>query len=65
MLFDKKVSQRGLENHLDRVFYLEVPITISVGGQITVIANLHKKPSSDFACTGSKNVGVQGHNMVT
>lgn len=51
--------------NLDRVFYLEVPVSIPPNGQITVTANLHKKPSFDFACTGSKNVGVQGYDMVT
>ncbi|NMB42171.1 MAG: hypothetical protein GX996_09590 [Firmicutes bacterium] len=52
-------------NILGRVFYLEVPVTIPAGGQIAVTANLHKKPSFDFACTGSKNVGIQGYDMVT
>ena len=52
-------------NVLERVFYLEVPVSIPAGGQITVTANLHKTPSFDFACTGSENVGVQGYDMVT
>jgi hypothetical protein len=52
-------------NVLERVFYLEVPVTIPAGGHITVAANLHKTPSFDFACTGSKNVGVQGYDIVT
>ena len=52
-------------NVLERVFYLEAPVTIPTGGHITVTANLHKTPSFDFACTGVKNVGVQGYDMVT
>ncbi len=51
--------------NLDRVFYLEFPVTIPAGESVAVKANQHKKPSFDFACTGSKNVGVQGYDMVT
>ncbi|NMA94419.1 MAG: hypothetical protein GX974_00085 [Clostridiales bacterium] len=52
-------------NVLKQIFYLEVPVIIPADGQITVNANLHKRPSFDFACTDSKNVGVQGYDMVT
>lgn len=51
--------------NLKRVFYLEFPITIPASGHITVTANLHKKPSFDFACSGSDNVGIQGYDLVT
>jgi len=50
---------------LDRVFYLEFPVTIPAGGSITVTADLFKNPSFDFACSGSENVGIQGYDMVT
>jgi len=52
-------------NVLGRVFYLEFPVTIPAGAHVTVTADLHKKPSFDFTCTNSKNVGVQGYDMAT
>lgn len=51
--------------NLKRVFYLEFPVTIHAGETVSVTAAMHKKPSFDFACSGSKNVGVQGYDMVT
>lgn len=51
--------------NLDRVIYLEFPITIPAGGDASVIASLHKQPSYDFHCTGSDNVGIQGYDMVS
>jgi len=50
---------------LDRVFYLEFPVTLPAGGSITVTADLYKGPSFDFACSGSENTGIQGYDMVT
>ncbi len=50
---------------LDRMFYLEFPVTIPAGESITVTADLHKNPSHDYACSGSENMGIQGYDMVT
>lgn len=50
---------------LQRVFYLEFAITVPAGNSVSVTANMHKKPSHDFACSGSDKVGVQGYDMVT
>ena len=52
-------------NTLDRVFYLEFPITVPAGGSITITADMHKEPSYDFYCSGSDNKGIQGYDMVT
>jgi hypothetical protein len=51
--------------NLDRVFYLRFPIGIPAGQDASVMVSLRKKPSYDFHCSGSKNVGVQGYDMVT
>ncbi|MGI5900414.1 MAG: hypothetical protein ACOX8S_10940 [Christensenellales bacterium] len=51
--------------NLDRIFYLEFPVTIPAGRSASVMASMHKQPSYDFHCTGSDNVGVQGYDMVT
>jgi len=50
---------------LDRVFYLEFPVTIPAGESVSVTADLYKDPSYDFACSGSDNIGLQGYDMVT
>ncbi|MGI6526038.1 MAG: hypothetical protein ACOX25_01350 [Caldicoprobacterales bacterium] len=50
-------------NTLDRVFYLEFPITVPAGGSITITADMHKEPSYDFYCSGSDNKGIQGYDM--
>jgi len=50
---------------LQRVFYLEFEVTIPAGGSISVVADMYKKPSYDFACSGSENIGIQGYDMVT
>lgn len=50
---------------LQRVFYLEFPVTIPGGASVSVEMNMHKFPSYDFACSGSENVGLQGYDMVT
>lgn len=52
-------------NSLNRVFYLEFPVTIPAGGSVRVAVNMHKPPSYDFACSGSDNMGIQGYDMVT
>lgn len=52
-------------NVLQRVFYLEFPITIPAGKSMPITVDLHKKPSYDFACSNSKNKGIQGYDMVT
>lgn len=51
--------------NLDRVFYLEFPVTIPAGESVSMMASLHKRPSYDFHCSGSDNVGIQGYDMVT
>ncbi len=51
--------------NLDRVFYLEFPVTIPAGGDASIIASLHKQPSYDFHGAGSDNVGIQGYDMVS
>ncbi len=51
--------------NLQRVFYLEFEVTIPGGSSVSVIADMHKKPSYDFACSGSDNEGIQGYDMVT
>lgn len=51
--------------NLQRVFYLEFEITIPAGRSVSVTADMHKKPSYDFACSGSDNKGIQGYDMVT
>ena len=50
---------------LQRVFYLEFEITIPAKGETTIIADMHKAPSHDFACSGSDKVNIQGYDMVT
>ncbi|MEW9124985.1 MAG: hypothetical protein AB2421_19900 [Thermotaleaceae bacterium] len=52
-------------NNLKRVFYLKFEVTIPAGGSVPVTADMHKKPSFDFACSGSDNKGIQGYDMVT
>lgn len=51
--------------NLQRVFYLEFEVTMPASGSVPIIADMHKKPSYDFACSGSDNVGIQGYDMVT
>jgi hypothetical protein len=51
--------------NLKRVFYLELTVTIPAGNSVLVTADMHKKPSHDFACSGSDKVGIQGYDMVT
>lgn len=51
--------------NLQRVFYLEVPITLPGGGDVSVTATLRQKPSFDYACSGSEQLGIQGYDMVT
>lgn len=51
--------------NLKRVFYLEFPVTIPAGETVSVAASMHKEPSFDFGCSGSKNVGIQSYDMVT
>lgn len=51
--------------NLDRVFYLGFPVTIPAGESVLVTASLHKEPSFDFCCSGSKNLGIQGYDLVT
>lgn len=50
---------------IQRVFYLETEITVPAGGSVTVEAQMIKEASFDYACTGSKNKGVYGYDMVT
>lgn len=48
-----------------RVFYLEAEITIPAGGSVTVEARMIKEASFDYDCSGSKNKGVYGYDLVT
>lgn len=50
---------------IQRVFYLEAEITIPAGASVTVEAQMLKEASFDHACTGSKNMGVYGYDLVT
>lgn len=52
-------------NNLQRVFYLEFPVMIPADKTVSITATMYKKPSFDFGCSGSDNVGVQGYDMVT
>ena len=49
---------------MDRVLYLQFPVTVPAGGDVSVSASLWKAPSHDFDCSGSENVGIQGYDMV-
>lgn len=52
-------------NNQNRVFYLMFEVTIPAGGSVPVTTEMRKKPSYDFACSGSDNKGIQGYDMVT
>ena len=52
-------------NNVKRIFYLQFEVTIPAGGSVSVIANMHKKPSFDYACVDTDNQGIQGYDMVT
>lgn len=52
-------------NNVERIFYLQFEVTIPAGGSVSVIANMHKKPSFDYFCNSSDNQGIQGYDMVT
>lgn len=48
-----------------RVLYLEFPVTVPAGGNVTVECRTWKAPSYDFQCSGSENAGLQGYDLVT
>ncbi len=48
-----------------RVLYLAAEITVPAGGSVVISARSLKRPSYDFACTGSDNVGVLGYELAT
>lgn len=50
---------------IKRVFYLEAEVTIPAGGSVTVEAQMLKEASFDYDCSGSKNKGVYGYDLVT
>lgn len=50
---------------LQRVFYLEAEVTVPAGGSVTVEAQMIKEASFDYDCSGSKNKGVYGYDLVT
>ena len=50
---------------VERVFYARAAVTLPPEGSVTVSAELLKKASFDYACTGSDNVGVSGYDAVT
>jgi hypothetical protein len=51
--------------NLQRVFYLEFEVTTPPHESVFITADMHKRPSYDFACSGSDKVGIQGYDMVT
>lgn len=51
--------------NLQRVFYLEFEVTTPPYESVFITADMHKRPSYDFACSGSDKVGIQGYDMVT
>lgn len=50
---------------LQRVLYLEFPVTVPAGESVLVDCSIWKEPSYDFHCSGSENVGLQGYDLVT
>ena len=52
-------------NVLRRLFYLEFFLLIPPGEDISVVADLRKKPSHEFPHMGSRTLGVQGYDLVT
>ena len=51
--------------HQERVLYLRFPVTVPAGGSAEVACAFWKAPSYDFGCSGSKNEGLQGYDLVT
>ena len=49
----------------DRVFYLEVPLTIPPGETVTAEASFRKAGSFDYYCAHTENQGVYGYDLVT
>ena len=52
-------------NVLRRLCYLEFFLLIPPGEDISVVADLRKKPSHEFPHMGSRTLGVQGYDLVT
>lgn len=52
-------------NVMTRLFYLEFSAVIPPGESISVVADLRKMASHDYPRAGSKNLGVQGYDLVT
>lgn len=51
--------------NLERVFYLEFDLELGSNSKVTLLADMRKKPSHDFAGSGSKKAHIQGYDMVT
>lgn len=49
----------------DRVMYEEILLTIPAHATVQVAAVMEKKPSFDYDCFGSENIGIKGYDMVT
>lgn len=71
-LSDSRVARYGdgyLDNldfaYVDRVFYLETPVTIPAGGSVTVAAELTKEASFDYTCAHTENQDIYGYDAVT
>ena len=50
---------------IQRVFYLKAEVTVPAGGNVMVEARMIKEASFDYDCSGSKNKGVYGYDLVT
>ena len=61
---DGRLDDLSFESN-NRVFYLKAQVTVPAGGSVTVEAQMLKEPSYDFCCTGTKNQGVYGYDLVT
>lgn len=51
--------------NVDRVFYLEVSVTIPAGGSTEVTAHIRKEASYDYYCAHTENQDIYGYDMVT
>lgn len=50
---------------VDRVFYLEVEITIPAGETVELTAEMMKEGSYDFHCAHTENRGIYGYDLTT
>lgn len=50
---------------VDRVFWLEMELTIPAGDSVNVTAVFEKAPSFDYYCAHTKNQGIDSYDLVT